>query len=98
MDQINKKYVNFQSFLRSLNLEDNQYIKDIEQVNCIIFITKLRQELDKHEGETEKEKVDNAFKKLAITMKLNVTDYKDEDITKFKRYLLYFYLTSKQIL
>ena len=81
----------FLEFLRSLGLGDNQYIKDLQQVNSVLFVTQLKSQLDKYKG-SDDTKVENGFGDLVKQLNIDTEEYKKEDITKFKRFILYLYI------
>lgn len=98
-NEYTKKYSNFLVFLKSLGLGSNQYVKDLEQCNSLIFLAKLREEMDKiNSGYTDTILADKVLRKLVKDLNIDVSDYENSDIDKFRRYLLYFYKISKVIL
>ena len=97
MDILSKRYANFLKFLKDLGLGSEPYVRELNQVNSIIFVTKLREGVDKYKQGSDKEKIDKGFDEMIKELNINPNDYKKENITKFKRFLLYFYLTSKEL-
>ena len=96
MDIISKRYTNFRQFLKDIGLSSNEYVKELDGCSTLIFVSKLRQEIEKFEGDNN-EKIESGFHELVEYMNLDLSKYNNDDITKFKRFLLYFYTVSIEL-
>ena len=62
MEILSKRYANFLKFLKDMELGSKPYVKDLEQVNSIIFITKLREEVDKYKNGSDEDKINKQIR------------------------------------
>jgi hypothetical protein len=97
MQNINKKFTNFLTFLKEIDFPE-EYINEISQVNSIIFITKLKTELDKYNCCSEMDKIISLEKNFSEKYNIELYEYSTDDKHKFRRYLLYFYKISQTLL
>lgn len=99
MEKIRQRYNNFICFL-DVRVKDNEYVEDLKKIDYLVFITALRKriidlELDKL---PEEEAVEKAYEQIINKTGIDIKSFKDDDVDKFKRYLLYFLSISKIVL
>lgn len=89
MELVEQKFRNFKNFLIENVPEDNQHIKLITSSTLGIFLRTLKN--------YEKLNDDQLFTHIVEFTKLNISDFKEDVIGKFKRYLQYFRKVAESI-
>jgi hypothetical protein len=101
MDELNNRFERFIMFLQDkINDPDNEYIKNLKNMQSYTFILGLKirlKELELDSIEDDIEIVDKAFDKIIEKTNFNIDSFDKDDIDKFKLYLKYFYQISKII-
>lgn len=88
MEEVEKKYNNFTSFLKE-HIKDGSYLSMLSAISVERFLEKIKE----HNHQTPAEITSNLCKRCD----LDINNYSKETINKFERYIEYFQKVAKVI-
>lgn len=96
MNSLKEKYHNFIKFINNLDPE-NDFIKDFQNMDAYIFILALKKRMNDLgiNKMCKEDAITESYIRIIEKCNIDQDKFSEEDISKFKRYLDYFYEIAK---